>query len=73
MTLEQIVANIQWYIDTKTKQRQHMLGYLYLKLEMDDMHAVADAAMDIRELDASIISLRLSLEQVLNVETTRND
>lgn len=73
MTLEQIVANIQWYIDTKTKQRQHMLAYLYLKLEMDDMHAVADAAMDIRELDSSIISLRVSLEQVLNAEAPRND
>lgn len=42
-----------------TIQKIKMLSYLKLKLEQDDLHGVADAAMDIRELDAQLKLLEL--------------
>jgi len=39
-------------------QRLTLLEYLKMKLDADDMHAVQDAASDIRELDAQIAILR---------------
>lgn len=35
-----------------------MLAYLKLRLELDDMHGVMDAAADIREIDAQLRMLR---------------
>lgn len=37
---------------TPSEQRQTMIAYLKLKVEMEDWHGVADAAMDLRELEA---------------------
>lgn len=34
------------------EQIKLMIAYLYMKLEQRDWHAVADAAMDLRELEA---------------------
>ena len=38
-------------------QKAALIAYCRLKVSADDWHAVADAAMDIRELDAQIILL----------------
>ena len=35
-----------------SKQREIMLQYLNLKVFLEDWHGVADAAMDLRELEA---------------------
>lgn len=35
-------------------QRVRMVDYLKLKLTQEDWHGVADAAMDIREIDAAL-------------------
>ena len=37
-----------------TREKQGMTEYLKLKLEQEDWHGVADAAMDIRELVAKL-------------------
>lgn len=37
---------------TPSEQRQTMIAYLKLKVETEDWHGVADAAMDLRELEA---------------------
>lgn len=58
-------------------QRDSLINYLESKISAQDWHAVADAAMDLREIDAqlklldSIIDLgidKLELEQILNKE-----
>lgn len=36
------------------KQRDRLIEYLKLKTDMQDWHGVADAAMDLREIDAKI-------------------
>lgn len=36
------------------EQREQMIGYLLLKVKANDFHGVADAAMDIREIDAKL-------------------
>jgi hypothetical protein len=38
-----------------TREKQGMTEYLKLKLEQEDWHGVADAAMDIRELVANLV------------------
>jgi hypothetical protein len=40
------------------EQRTAMLAYLRMKLDANDMHAVQDAASDIREIDAKLEVLR---------------
>ena len=45
-------------VDELTMRRKLMLDYLKLRLELDDMHGVQDAASDIREIDAQIRILR---------------
>ena len=37
---------------THKEQIKIMIDYLYLKVQVEDWHAVADAAMDIREMIA---------------------
>lgn len=39
-------------------QRAVLIAYLRSKLDADDMHAVQDAASDIRELDAKLSMLK---------------
>ena len=51
--------------ETKTslsKQLDRMKSYLLLKFEVADWHGVADAAMDIREIEAKLTILK-------NIET----
>lgn len=49
-------------IDTKIKECEEtikeMIEYLLLKVKVKDWHAVADAAMDIREIESRIRTLR---------------
>jgi hypothetical protein len=40
------------------KQREGMVSYLKLKLSQEDWHGVADAAMDIREIEAKLQLLK---------------
>jgi hypothetical protein len=35
-------------------RRERMINYLKLKVEEEDWHGVADAAMDLREIEAKI-------------------
>jgi len=39
-------------------ERQTIIGYLYAKLSAEDWHACADAACDLREIDAKLEVLR---------------
>jgi len=39
-------------IETLDKRIEQMVLYMQLKIEQKDWHAVADAAMDIREMEA---------------------
>lgn len=39
-------------------RRSRMITYLQLKVEEEDWHGVADAAMDLREIDAAIETLK---------------
>jgi hypothetical protein len=45
-------------------QRQQLKLYLRMKDDADDMHGVADAAMDIREIDAQLALLRLAISGI---------
>lgn len=40
------------------KQRDRLVEYLKLKVEMNDWHGVADAAMDLREVEAQMTMFR---------------
>lgn len=46
-------------------QRAVLLQYLRMKIDAGDLHAVADAAMDCREIDAQLAILR-DLAQTVN-------
>jgi len=39
------------------EQRESLRAYLLVKVKADDWHAVADAAMDIREIEAQLTLL----------------
>ncbi len=41
-----------------SKQLERMKSYLLLKFEVADWHGVADAAMDIREIEANLSILK---------------
>lgn len=41
-----------------SKRRAGMVGYLRLKVDVEDWHGVADAAMDLREIDAALAQLK---------------
>ena len=43
--------------DGLAEQRQQLLAYLGSKMKAGDWHAVADAAMDLREIDAKLALL----------------
>lgn len=48
-----------------SKQLERMKSYLLLKFEVADWHGVADAAMDIREIEA-----KLNILKQLQTEST---
>lgn len=41
-------------IQTLAQKRERMINYLKLKVEEEDWHGVADAAMDLREIEAKL-------------------
>jgi hypothetical protein len=41
-----------------TAERTALIAYLQVKKDAEDWHAVADAAMDLRELDAKLAAIR---------------
>ena len=45
-------------LDDLKEKRQGMKLYLSMKVKMEDWHGVADAAMDLREIDAQIEILK---------------
>lgn len=45
-------------IEKLVKEREIMIGYLLQKVEVADWHGVADAAMDLREIEAKLEVLR---------------
>lgn len=40
-------------------QKEGMVKYLLLKVDKEDWHGVADAAMDIREIEAKLSTLKI--------------
>lgn len=38
--------------ESAVKQKEILIQYLYVKIAQEDWHGVADAAMDIREMEA---------------------
>lgn len=44
-------------LDELRKQREEMIIYLNMKVRAQDWHGVADAAMDLREIDAKLSML----------------
>jgi hypothetical protein len=52
-----IVQDIFDDIEKLEKEASGMTDYLLLKVEQKDWHGVADAAMDIREIEAKLSSL----------------
>lgn len=55
---------ISYFIEKLINKRCMMIDYLKLKTSEEDWHGVADAAMDIREIDAE-----LKIWQQLNKKT----
>ena len=47
-----LIAELNKELDKLTAQRIVLIGYLQTKVEQRDWHGVADAAMDIREVEA---------------------
>lgn len=45
-------------IESLEKQKEILLNYLYSKIYAEDWHGVADAAMDLREIEAKLQVLR---------------
>ena len=43
------------------KAKENLIGYLLQKAECEDWHGVADAAMDLREVDAKLEVLNESM------------
>jgi hypothetical protein len=50
--------NIEESVLSLSKQLDRMKSYLLLKFEVSDWHGVADAAMDIREIEAKLSVLK---------------
>lgn len=50
-------------IDTLLKRREVYRTYLALKVSEQDWHGVADAANDLRELDAMLCALEMLLQK----------
>ena len=50
--------DIKQTISSLEKQLERMKSYLLLKFEVADWHGVADAAMDIREIEAKLTILK---------------
>lgn len=51
-------------------QRETMKKYLLMKNGTSDLHAVADAAMDMREMNAGILELDKVLENIRDLENS---
>ena len=48
---------------TYEEKRAVLIAYLKMKLEENDIHAVADAAMDLREMDAEARGVALGQQK----------
>lgn len=54
------IANAAVLMDLHDERRR-MINYLDLKMKQQDWHGVADAAMDLREIDAKISVLKIQV------------
>lgn len=52
------------------ERKTSLITYLRMKIDANDFHGVADAAMDIREIDAQVELLR-GLDQVFASDSDR--
>lgn len=48
---------VNYEVNKLKEKKQLMIDYLKLKVSEGDWHGVADAAMDIREIDSSLITI----------------
>lgn len=46
------------------EERKAIISYLRTKTDSEDWHAVADAAMDLREIEARIMVIDIALEEL---------
>ena len=51
-------SHIQDKIDNLLHRKEMMVKYMKLKMEEEDWHGVADAAMDIRDIESELIAYR---------------
>lgn len=54
MYMSQCGVNVEEKINLLKQQVSSLISYMRVKIDQGDWHAVADAAMDIRELEAKI-------------------
>lgn len=54
MYVNQCGVNVEEKINLLKQQVSSLISYMRVKIDQGDWHAVADAAMDIRELEAKI-------------------
>lgn len=55
---------IEQRIDAYAVRKSLMMNYLIMKSSETDWHGTADAAMDLRDLEAAIIELKWVLEEM---------
>lgn len=53
-SIVQFLAPYLNQVEKLEKEKEGMVRYLLLKVDAEDWHGVADAAMDIREIEAKI-------------------
>lgn len=64
--IEAVNKSVNQLIDVCLRQKEVVIDYMYQKIKAEDWHAVADAAMDIRDLEAEMKGYKNCLE--MNVE-----
>lgn len=49
--------DIQSRIDKLKHSKEELISYMQVKIDIEDWHAVSDAANDLREIDVELITL----------------
>lgn len=53
-------------VEELEQSKKLMVSYLQLKLSEEDWHGVADAAMDLRDIEAKLLMLKEKIEVLAN-------
>ena len=74
--VQSIISTVRTRINELDENISSMVDYMNLKIQTEDWHAVADAAMDIREMEAGMKELKTvlgNLELVKISEDMKNE